>query len=81
MKIMMNIKKYIALCLLAVILGTFTKCAEEFTSPDTITGSTLVDVAATDTTLQILTASLAKTGIGIKEIIALLGQIQHGIFS
>lgn len=79
MKIMMNIKKYIALCFLAFTLGTLTKCAEEFTSPDPITGNTLVDVAATDTTLQILTASLAKTGIGIS--LDNINSGQHTLFA
>lgn len=60
-----NTKNLIALCLMVISLALFTKCAEEFVSPKTITGSTLVDVAATDTTLQILSAALTKTGIGI----------------
>jgi uncharacterized surface protein with fasciclin (FAS1) repeats len=61
----MNTKKYIALSLVVLSLFFFTKCAEEFEAPDTLSGSTLVEIAATDTTLEILTAALAKTGIGI----------------
>lgn len=60
-----NTKNFIALCLMVISLALFTKCAEEFVSPETITGNTLVDVAATDTTLQIFSAALTKTGIGI----------------
>jgi hypothetical protein len=60
-----NTKNSIALCLMVISLTLFTQCAEEFESPDTVTGSTLVDVAATDTTLQIFSAALEKTGIGI----------------
>lgn len=70
----MNTKKYIALGLVVLTLFFFTKCAEEFEAPDTLSGSTLVEVAASDTTLEILTAALAKTGIGIS-----LGNINSGV--
>lgn len=79
MKKVMTIKKYSALCLLVVVLGICTKCAEEFVSPDPVTGNTLVDLAATDTTLQILTAALAKTGIGIS--LDNINSGQHTVFA
>lgn len=75
----MNLKKYIALSLMVATFGFFTQCAEEFDSPDTISGNTLVDVAATDTTLEILTAALTKTGIGIS--LDNVNSGQHTVFA
>jgi uncharacterized surface protein with fasciclin (FAS1) repeats len=74
-----NTRNFIALCLTVISLALFTKCAEEFISPETITGNTLVDVAATDTTLQILSAALTKTGIGIS--LDNINSGQHTVFS
>lgn len=79
MKKVMTTKKIIALCLLVIALVTFTKCAEEFVSPPIITGITLVDLAAADTTLQIFTAALEKTGIGIS--LDNINSGQHTVFA
>jgi len=64
---------------MVISLTLFTQCAEEFESPDTVTGSTLVDVAATDTTLQIFSAALEKTGIGIS--LDNINSGQHTVFA
>lgn len=79
MKKSIYIRNIIVWCLAAVCFGTLTRCAEEFDSPEPVTGTTLADVAAADTTLQIFTAAIAKTGIGIS-----LGNInsgQHTVFA
>jgi uncharacterized surface protein with fasciclin (FAS1) repeats len=74
-----NTKNSIALCLMVISLTLFTRCAEEFESPDTVTGSSLVAVAATDTTLQIFSAALEKTGIGIS--LDNINSGQHTVFA
>lgn len=66
-------------CLMALSLSFFIACTEEFVSPDPVTGTTLAELAATDTTLEIFTAALTKTGVGIS-----LGNInsgQHTVFA
>lgn len=73
------IKNLILGCFAVVSMGALTRCAEEFESPEPVTGITLAEVAAADTTLQIFTAAIAKTGIGIS-----LGNInsgQHTVFA
>lgn len=74
----MNIK-YVTLFTALILLGTLPKCAEEFDSPASITGTSLADVAATDTTLQIFTAALDKTGIGIS--LDNINSGQHTVFA
>lgn len=72
-------KNYIAGCVLAVTLLGIASCTEEFVSPKPVTGTTLAELAAADTTLQIFTAAIAKTGVGIS-----LGNInsgQHTVFA
>lgn len=72
-------RNYVLACLMALSLSLFIACTEEFESPEPITGTTLVELAAADTTLDILTAALTKTGIGIS-----LGSInsgQHTVFA
>jgi uncharacterized surface protein with fasciclin (FAS1) repeats len=72
-------RNYVLACLMALSLSLFISCTEEFTSPEPITGTTLSELAAADTTLQIFTAALAKTGVGIS-----LGNInsgQHTVFA
>jgi uncharacterized surface protein with fasciclin (FAS1) repeats len=78
MKRLTSIKNISVLCLLA-IFTLVVSCAEEFVSPKPITGTTLVDVAATDTTLQIFTAALVKTGIGIS--LDNISSGQHTVFA
>lgn len=74
-----NTKNSIALCLTVISLALFTQCAEEFESPDIVTGNTLVDVAAADSTLEILSAALTKTGIGIS--LDNINSGQHTVFA
>lgn len=73
-----NIKSITVLCLM-VSFTLMVSCAEEFESPDPITGETLVDVAAEDTTLQIFSAALIKTGIGIS--LDNISSGQHTVFA
>lgn len=73
------IKNFIVWCFAIISATMLTRCAEEFESPEPVTGTTLAEVAAADTTLQIFTAAIAKTGIGIS-----LGNInsgQHTVFA
>ncbi len=73
------IKNFIVWCFALISMGSLTRCAEEFESPEPVTGNTLAEIAAGDTTLQIFTAAIAKTGIGIS-----LGNInsgQHTVFA
>lgn len=73
------IKNFIVWCFAVISMGALTHCAEEFESPGPVTGNTLAEIAAGDTTLQIFTAAIAKTGIGIS-----LGNInsgQHTVFA
>lgn len=73
------IKNFIVWCFAVISMGALTHCAEEFESPEPVTGNTLAEIAAGDTTLQIFTAAIAKTGIGIS-----LGNInsgQHTVFA
>lgn len=73
------IRKIMVWCLAAVSFGLLTRCAEEFESPEPAAGTTLSEIAAADTTLQIFSAAIAKTGIGIS-----LGNInsgQHTVFA
>lgn len=70
---------FTAVCVLAVSLSTLTHCAEEFESPKPVTGATLKEVAAADTTLQIFSALIVKSGLDIS-----LGNInsgQHTVFA
>jgi len=72
-------RNFIVWCLLAITAVSFTQCAEEFESPKPVSGTTLSEVAAADTTLQIFTAVSAKTGVDIS-----LGNInsgQHTVFA
>ena len=76
---LMITKKYIVLCLMAISCTLLVKCTEEFVSPAPITGSTLVDLAAADTTLEIFSAALVKTGIGIS--LDNISSGQHTVFA
>lgn len=58
-------RNFIVWCLLAIAAVTFTQCAEEFVSPEPLSGTSLSEIAAGDTTLQIFTAVSVKTGIDI----------------
>ncbi len=78
MKKLKNIKSIMVLCLMASI-AMMVSCAEEFVSPKPITGETLVDVAAEDTTLQIFSAALVKTGIAIS--LDNISSGQHTVFA
>ncbi len=69
----------VALGLAFLASSLIISCAEEFESPSTVTGSTLVDLAATDTTLQIFTAAIAKTGLGIS--LDNVNSGQHTVFA
>lgn len=74
-----NIKNTTVLYLVMISFTLMVSCAEEFESPDIITGTTLVDLAATDTTLQIFSAALIKTGIGIS--LDNISSGQHTVFA
>lgn len=73
------IRKVMVWCLAAVSFGLLTRCAEEFESPEPAAGTTLSEIAAADTTLQIFSAAIAKTGIGIS--LANINSGQHTVFA
>jgi uncharacterized surface protein with fasciclin (FAS1) repeats len=73
------IRKVMVWCLAAVSFGLLTRCAEEFESPQPAAGTTLSEIAAADTTLQIFSAAIAKTGIGIS--LANINSGQHTVFA
>lgn len=74
-----NIMNTTVLYLMVISFTLMVSCAEEFESPDIITGTTLVDLAATDTTLQIFSAALIKTGIAIS--LDNISSGQHTVFA
>lgn len=73
------IRKVMVWCLAVVSFGLLTRCAEEFESPEPAAGTTLSEIAAADTTLQIFSAAIAKTGIGIS--LANINSGQHTVFA